>query len=51
MSGRSSTLTIEEVKSQIRSIEEPRAEGHLGPVTGSKILNVPDATYKKGGSK
>jgi hypothetical protein len=48
MAGQSAGMSIETVKSQIRSIEEPRAEGHLGSVTGSKILNTPSATYKKG---
>jgi hypothetical protein len=48
MAGQSAGQSIEAVKSQIRSIEEPRAEGHLGSVNGSKILNTPDATYRKG---
>jgi len=51
MSGQSAGQTIESVKAQIRSIEEPRAEGHVGSITGSKILNTPDANYKKGGKK
>ena len=48
MAGMASTNTIEGVKAQIRSIEEPRAEGHSGTQTGSKILNTPNATYKGG---
>ena len=48
MAGQSSGKSIESVKSDIRSIEEPRAEGHLGAMSGSKILNVPSATYKGG---
>lgn len=49
MAGQSAGKSIESVKSDIRSIEDPRAEGHLGSQTGSKILNTPSAIYKKGG--
>lgn len=46
MSGRSSTLTIEAVRSQIHSIEEARPEGKTGTESGSKVLNTKDAVYR-----
>ena len=48
MAGQAANQSIESVKAAIRSIEQPRAEGHFMDGTGGKILNAKDATYKKG---
>jgi hypothetical protein len=48
MAGTSATMSIEAVKATIRSIEQPRAEGHFMDSTGGAILKAKDATYKKG---
>lgn len=48
MAGQSAGKSLESVRSDIRSVETPRAEGYNGTYAGSKILNTKDAVYKKG---
>ena len=39
----SSTVSIHNIASQLKSIQEPRSTN-----VGSNVLNTPDATYRKG---